>query len=251
MKNRPLNHSTEATELVIFDCDGVLIDSETIVCRLVSEELTRLGYPVSVDAVIRRFPGRPEREVIAEIEEDRGQPVPHEYFTRTAHRIEEAYATELRAIGGVHEFLDHLRVPACVTSSSYPEKVKPGLKAAGLHKWFGSSIVDASRAVHEQPASDLFVYAAGWMRTRIPNCVVIEDSIPGVCAARRAGMRVFGFTGASHCTNDQGNQLRAAGAEAVVKDLRELWSLLPAAFKGFGRAPHDHHAFAKHRDAFS
>src|SRR3954469_17214698 len=94
--------------LIIFDCDGVLIDSEIVVCRLVSEAFTRLGHPLSLDEVIRRFGGRPEREMIAEIEADWGRPVPPEYFGEIKALVAEAYATELRAVPGVAETLRRL-----------------------------------------------------------------------------------------------------------------------------------------------
>ncbi|HEX8465662.1 MAG TPA: HAD hydrolase-like protein, partial [Abditibacterium sp.] len=115
-----------STQLVIFDCDGVLIDSEIVVCRLVAEELTHLGYPQTLDDVIRRFAGRPEREMVAEIESDWRQTLPTEFFSRVKTRMEAAYASELRAVAGVAKTLDKLRLPFCVASSSYPEKLRLG-----------------------------------------------------------------------------------------------------------------------------
>lgn len=216
--------------LIIFDCDGVLIDSEIVVCRLVSEAFTRLGHPMSVEEVIRRFAGRPEREMIAEIERDWGRAVPPEYFVEIKARVAEAYASELRAVKGVRETLDRIRIPICVASSSDPHKLRLGLSTVGLDRRFATDLVSATFVAHGKPAPDVFIYAAGWMRTPIPDCVVVEDSIPGVHAARGAGLRVFGFAGASHCAPGHRERLLGAGAEAVMEKFEELETLVPSAF---------------------
>ncbi|HEX8297983.1 MAG TPA: HAD family hydrolase [Rubricoccaceae bacterium] len=215
--------------LLIFDCDGVLIDSEIVVCRLVGEELTRLGYPASTDEVIRRFAGRPEREMVADIEADWGQRLPSEFFARVKARTEAAYATELRAVPGVAEALDGLRVPVCVASSSYPEKLRLGLDSVGLLDRFGPDVISAYVVAHGKPAPDVFIYAAGWMRAPVKECLVVEDSTHGVHAARSAGMRVLGFTGGRHCGPGHGERLLEAGAERVFNDFRELTGLVASA----------------------
>jgi HAD superfamily hydrolase (TIGR01509 family) len=215
---------------LIFDCDGVLIDSEIVVCRLVSEELTSLGYPVSVTDVISRFAGRPEPAMIADIEQDWGRSVPAEYFPRIKARVAEAYASELRPVSGIADVLARIRVPVCVASSSAPQKLRLGLEATGLYAQFGGNIVSASYVADGKPAPDVFIYAAGWMRAQTEHCVVIEDSIPGVQAARRAGIRTFGFVGGSHCPPEHGARLLAAGAECVLQDIGELERHLPEAF---------------------
>jgi HAD superfamily hydrolase (TIGR01509 family) len=221
----------ERIELVIFDCDGVLIDSEIVVCRLTSEELTRLGYSITTSEVIERYAGRPEHEMIADIERDWGRAVPAEYFGRIRQRIDQAYSAELCAIPGVADVLERIRIPVCVASSSYPEKLKLGLETVGLYRQFAFNLVSASFVAHGKPAPDVFIYAAGWMRTPIPDCLVIEDSVPGVRAARAAGMRVFGFTGGGHCFPGHGSRLLDAGAELVISDFHELDAQLPAAFR--------------------
>lgn len=220
----------EPTELIIFDCDGVLIDSEIVVCRLTAEEFTRLGYPVTTEEVIARFAGRAERSMIADVERDWGRPVPAEYFSRMRERVGQAYATELRAIPGVAEVLRRIRIPVCVASSSYPEKLRLGLETVGLHDRFAPNVISATRVAHGKPAPDVFLYAAGWMRAPVAGCVVIEDSLAGVRAARAAGMRVFGFTGGAHCSPGHGARLSEAGAERVIGDFREMEDHLPEAF---------------------
>jgi HAD superfamily hydrolase (TIGR01509 family) len=216
--------------LVVFDCDGVLIDSEIVVCRLAAEEFTRLGYRVSTEEVISRFAGRPEREMIADVEADWGERVPAEFFTRMRAQVEHAYAAELRIMPGITDLLDNLRATICVASSAYPAKLKLGLDTVGLYDRFAPNVISASLVAHGKPAPDVFIYAAGWMRTPIANCLVIEDSIPGVQAALAAGMRVFGFTGGRHCNAGHRERLLAAGAEQVMGSFDELQSLIPAAF---------------------
>src|SRR3978361_1623682 len=205
-----------STSLVVFDCDGVLIDSEIVVCRLTSEELTRLGYKVSLEDVIDRFAGRPEREMIAEIETDWGREVPAEFFDRIRLRIDQAYASELRIMPEIAGVLDRIRIDICVASSSYPAKLALGLRSVGLYDRFAPNIISASFVQHGKPAPDIFIYASGWMHRTTQNCLVIEDSVHGVRAAVSAGMRVIGFVGGQHCRPVQRERLLTAGAESVI-----------------------------------
>ncbi len=220
-------------ELLIFDCDGVLVDSEILVCTAVSEELTRLGYPITPERVVLRFAGRPEREILAEVQQDWGQPMPAAYYTAMKERVSRAFSSELQAIAGVAEMLGSLRLPKCVASSSAPAKLEQGLRYVGLFDFFAPNVVSAQLVVQGKPAPDVFVFAAGWMRTPVHRCLVIEDSEPGVRAARAAGMRVFGFTGGSHCAAGHGDRLLAAGAERVLSHMRELPAAVPSAFEAF------------------
>jgi beta-phosphoglucomutase-like phosphatase (HAD superfamily) len=161
--------SNPSTSLVIFDCDGVLIDSEIVVCRLTSEELTRLGYRVTLEEVIDRFAGRPEREMIAEIESDWGRKVPPAFFDRIRLRIDEAYASELRIMPEIVGVLDRIRIDICVASSSYPAKLALGLRSVGLYERFAPNVISASFVTHGKPAPDVFIYAAGWMRREVAD----------------------------------------------------------------------------------
>ena len=225
-------------QLLIFDCDGVLVDSEILVCTAVSEELTRLGYAITPDDVVRRFAGRPEREILAEVAGEWGRPVPQAYFTAMKERVNRAFRSELQAVDGVTEMLAGLKLPKCVASSSAPAKLEQGLRHVGLYGFFAPNVLSAQLVAHGKPAPDVFVFAAGWMRTPVDRCLVIEDSEPGVRAARAAGMRVLGFTGGSHCVPDHGERLLAAGAERVLTHMRELPEALPAAFhESHERAP--------------
>lgn len=221
--------STPVT-LVVFDCDGVLIDSEILVCRLTAEELTRLGFPIGIEEVIERFAGRPEREMVAEIARDWGRPVPDAYFAAMRTRTEQVYASELQIMPGIADALTRMRAAICVASSSHPTKLADGLRSVGLYDRFAPNIVSASSVAHGKPAPDVFIYALGWMRRTTRECVVIEDSVPGVQAAVAAGLRTFGFTGGSHCRPGHRDRLLAAGAERVFADFAELDALAPSAF---------------------
>jgi HAD superfamily hydrolase (TIGR01509 family) len=216
--------------LLIFDCDGVLVDSEMLVCTAVSEELTRLGYAITPADVVQRFAGRPEWEIMREVAQDWGQPVPEDYFSAMKQRVQTAFTTELRAIDGAGVVLQQLRLQKCVASSSGAAKLEQGLRFVGLFEHFAPNVISAQRVAHGKPAPDVFIYAAGWMRTPVKECLVLEDSEPGVRAARAAGMRVFGFTGGSHCGEGHAERLLAAGAERVLEHMRELPEALPSAF---------------------
>ena len=216
--------------LLIFDCDGVLVDSEILVCTAVSEELTRLGYPIIPADVVRRFAGRPERDILAEVAHDWGRPVPDAYYTAMKTRVGYAFENDLQAVAGTHEVLAALTLPRVVASSSAPAKLEQGLRFVGLHGYFAPNILSVHRVAHGKPAPDVFIYAAGWMHMPTHSCLVLEDSEPGVRAACTAGMRVWGFTGGSHCTPDHGARLQAAGAERILSHMRELPAALPHAF---------------------
>ena len=228
----PMHPAHPAPALLIFDCDGVLVDSEIIVCTAVSEELTRLGYPITPEQVVRRFAGRPEREILAEIAGDWGRPVPPEYFSAMKARVAYAFENDLQAVAGTHAVLEALRLPRVVASSSAPAKLEQGLRFVGLDRFFAPNILSVHRVAHGKPAPDVFIYAAGWMRTPVAGCLVLEDSEPGVRAARAAGMRVWGFTGGSHCGPGHGESLLAAGAERVLGHMDQLPQALPGAFAG-------------------
>ena len=213
-------------DVLIFDCDGVLIDSEILICRLAAEEMTRFGYAITTSEVIRRFAGRPEGEMKEEILRDWGRPVPENYSERINTLTVEAYATELKIMPGMHEALEKITLPVCVASSSYPSKLRLGLETVGLYDRFAPNIISGTLVARGKPEPDVFLFAAGWMKTSPRNCLVVEDSVPGVRSAIRAGMQVLGFTGGTHCGPEQDDRLREAGASVIFSDMRELPELL-------------------------
>jgi len=148
-------------ELVIFDCDGVLIDSEPIVNRVHAEALSRLGYPLTADECTRRFAGMPDRAMYDIIEAERGTALPSDYDQKTKARIAAAYRSELCAIPGVEQALRGLAGRRmCVASSSLPDKMRLGLELVGLYDRFAPHLFSASMVARGKPAPDLFLYAA-------------------------------------------------------------------------------------------
>ena len=209
-------------ELIIFDCDGVLIDSEVIAARIEAEELTALGIPITAEAVTRRFLGVSDKDMRAAIEGDIGHRLPDDHEARNAMLIEAAMTSELRAIPGVREVTERLSIPFCVASSSTHGKLKHTLGLTGLYDLFAPNIFSTIEVARGKPAPDLFLHAADRMGARPEHCLVVEDSIAGVRAATAAGMYPVGFTGGSHCGPGHADRLREVGAAIVIDRLEDL-----------------------------
>jgi HAD superfamily hydrolase (TIGR01509 family) len=214
--------------LVIFDCDGVLIDSELIACRVDAECLTEIGVPTTAKFIQENFVGVSSRVMFERVERDHGRSLPADFPAMLQQRLSAAFDDELEAIAGVADMLPALGVKACVASSSQPERLRHTLGVTGLWQHFEPHVFSAAMVRNGKPAPDLFLYAAEKMGMRPPDCVVVEDSRAGVAAGRAAGMRVLGFTGGGHCAPDHGARLREAGADAVFADMRKLPELLAA-----------------------
>ena len=182
-------------ELVIFDCDGVLVDSERLSLRVEADALARLGWPLTVAEVAERFLGRSEAYSMAQIEARLGRPVPEEWKRELDQAYLAAFDEELTAVDGIAEALDKLQLPSCVASSGTHEKMRRTLGKTGLYQYFDGRIYSATEVAHGKPEPDLFLYAAAQMGAEPRRCVVVEDSHFGVQAARAAGMRCLGYAG--------------------------------------------------------
>ncbi|SHE79751.1 haloacid dehalogenase superfamily, subfamily IA, variant 3 with third motif having DD or ED [Kaistia soli DSM 19436] len=213
-------------DLVIFDCDGVLIDSEFLACRIDAEELTRLGYPITMEEVVLRFTGLSAGSMRIAVEADWGQKLPDDFDDVLQARIKDGYRRELQAIDGIDALLAGLAQPFCVASSSQPEKLRLGLELTGLWPRFHPNIFSASMVKNGKPAPDLFLHAASAMGHAPHRCVVVEDSLAGVAAGIAAGMQVIGFTGGRHCSPGHGDRLRDAGATFLAQSASEIGSIL-------------------------
>lgn len=213
-------------DLVIFDCDGVLVDSEVISCRAHAEILTRHGYRITADQVLDRFLGMSDREARLIIESELGRALPADLETQMKQAALRHYAHDLRNIPHIGETIAAIDLPKCVASSGTPEKIRHGLETAGLYHLLAPNIFSATQVRNGKPAPDLFLFAASQMATAPGRCVVIEDSVPGITGARAAGMTVLGFHGGSHCRPGYGDILHAAGAAATFDDMRRLPDLL-------------------------
>ncbi|MFG3596727.1 HAD family hydrolase [Bradyrhizobium sp. RDI18] len=213
-------------DLVIFDCDGVLVDSEVISCRAHAEILSRHGYPITSEQVFHRFLGRSTRQANLEVEAELGRALPDDFHLQLRDELHRTFEADLEAIPHIHSALDAITQPVCVASSGSHQRMQISLGRTRLYDRFAPNIFSASQVSNGKPAPDLFLFAAGQMNVAPERCVVIEDSVPGVTAGRAAGMTVFGFHGGSHCQPGYAEMLRAAGAIATFDDMRQLPGLI-------------------------
>jgi HAD superfamily hydrolase (TIGR01509 family) len=213
-------------DLIIFDCDGVLVDSEIISCRAHAATLTRHGYPITEDQVFDRFLGRSMRQATLEVEAELGRSLPDDFHTQVYAEIFREFATSLQATPHIVKALAAITLPVCVASSGPPEKISASLNRVGLYDRFSPHIFSAVQVQHGKPAPDLFLFAAEQMSVSPARCLVIEDSVSGIAAALAAGMAVLGYHGGSHCRPGHADTLRAAGAAVTFDDMRELPDLI-------------------------
>ena len=210
--------------LVIFDCDGVLVDSERIAVRVDALVLADLGWSLGEAEIVERFVGRPDEYMVAEIEARLGRRLPEDWEEPYRHLYREAFEAELRPVEGVVEALDGIDamgLPACVASSGTHEKMRRTLDLTGLYGRFEGRVFSSSEVESGKPAPDLFLHAAERMGMAPASCAVVEDSFWGVEAARAAGMRAFGYAGGLTSAS------RLEGTNTVVfENMRELPALL-------------------------
>lgn len=185
-------------DLVIFDCDGVLIDSEMISARMLVTELGKLGLAIDLDYVSRHFLGRSYPVVMDTIRREFGLNLPPEFEASYRENLLAAFGRELRVMPGVAGVMRGLAVPFCVATSSSPRRAAFSLNHVGLQDLVGERLFTASQVSRGKPAPDLFLFAARQMNTPPDRCLVIEDSLTGMRAGLAAGMRVWRFTGGSH-----------------------------------------------------
>ncbi len=182
-------------ELVIFDCDGVLVDSERLAVKVDVEVLTRLGWPLTEAEVVERFVGASDAAFKAAIEAQLGRPLPEDWEAEFQSLYRAAFAADLRPVDGVVEALDQIDIPTCVASNGTHEKMQFTLGLTGLLERFRGRIFSATDVDRGKPEPDLFLYAAERMGAAPAACVVVEDSVSGVTAARAAGMKVLAYAG--------------------------------------------------------
>jgi HAD superfamily hydrolase (TIGR01509 family) len=182
-------------KLVIFDCDGVLVDSEPLALRVDVELFAELGWPLSAEEIARRFVGRTTEYMMGELAAHIGGAIPPEVDAKFAARYREVLAAELRPVDGIADALDRIAGLTCVASSGSHDKMRFTLGLTGLYERFEGRIFSASEVAHGKPAPDLFLHAAATLGVDPHECAVVEDSEYGVLAARAAGMTVFGYVG--------------------------------------------------------
>ena len=210
-------------ELVIFDCDGVLVDSEEIALAVTRRMLASAGVVLTGEETRRRFLGFRQDDVLDRIAAERGAPLPHGFSAALTEELLATFGRELKGVGGVPEAVAGLPARVCVASSSSPERLRFTLKVAGYDSLFAPNIFSSSQVARGKPNPDLFLFAARAMGVEPGACLVIEDSVAGVAAARAAGMTVYGFVGGSHFAAEGHADLTAAGADLIF----DAMALLP------------------------
>jgi HAD superfamily hydrolase (TIGR01509 family) len=213
--------------MVIFDCNGVLVDSEPIAAAVAAEEFTRAGFPMTPEIVARYFTGRRPADMFAAVETATRRKLPANFGGLLTAATLRRFRAELRATPHMAYALTWLRGPKCVASSSPPERILASLEATGLLRFFERSIFSASDVAQGKPAPDLFRHAAERMGVQASDCIVVEDSAAGIAAAHAAGMTPIGYLGSAQGLN-AGANLMAAGARTLIADMRQLKSTVIA-----------------------
>jgi HAD superfamily hydrolase (TIGR01509 family) len=213
-------------ELVIFDCDGVLVDSEVIFARVLAASLTAADFPATVDEALVLGFGKNRDTLTAAVESRFRRTLPDDFFDVLRARTAGVLARELTPMPGVGDLLAVLPGPRCVASNGQLERVRERLRLTGLLRFFDPHVFSAIQVASGKPAPDLFLFAAARLRTRPEACLVVEDSIAGVEAAGAAGMPVVGFCGGSHCPAGHADRLYAAGCLRVFDRMPDLAAFL-------------------------
>ncbi len=185
-------------ELVIFDCDGVLIDSEIISANILVEQINRLGVEIDFRYVQRNFLGRSFPRVVELIRQQFGVTLPADFEVTYRSELLRAFEDGLRLMPGVKDVLDTIGIAHCVATSSSPKRARRSLELVALLQRFEGRLFTASQVANGKPAPDLFLYAASRMGFEPHHCLVVEDSVSGLDAALAAGMSVWHFAGGSH-----------------------------------------------------
>jgi len=217
-------------DLIIFDCDGVLVDSEIIAAEVESKLLTEAGYPISAEEMGERFAGLTWRNILFQVEREANIPLSASLIDKSEQILNIRLAREVKAIAGVDFAVARLPLRRCVCSNSSSERLDMMLTKVGLKPLFAPNIFSAKDLGPDRskPKPDIFLHGAAQMGVSPEKTVVVEDSVHGVHAARAAGMRVIGFTGASHTYPAHADKLTDAGAETVISRMNDLPGVVAA-----------------------
>lgn len=213
-------------DLVIFDCDGVLVDSEVISSRIFMECLAELGVMLTLEEAMIFGIGKSSTTFAAAIEQEFGITLPAGFIEGGRAQIMNAFTSELRPIEGIPELLAAIKLRRCVASNSHIDRVRHALSTTGLLPRLDPHIYTAAMVERGKPAPDLLLFAAGQQGVPPDRCLVIEDSLSGVVAARAAGIPVIGFVGGSHCRPGHVDAMRKAGCVEVFSRMEEVAEFL-------------------------
>jgi HAD superfamily hydrolase (TIGR01509 family) len=215
---------------VIFDCDGVLVNSEEIYQRIEKQCLDEIGLSFDRDDYDTRFLGATGPAYFGGLNDDHvkqfGRPLPDGFVDRLLERTAAELERSLSTLNGVHDTVAWVRLPKAVASSSSHTRLVHKLRHVGLFDAFAPHVYSADAVSRGKPAPDLFLHAAARLRVAPAVCVVIEDSVNGVKAGVAAGMTVIGYVGGRHCSPRQGAKLRDAGAAHVIEHMDRLGAII-------------------------
>ncbi|MDF2369454.1 MAG: HAD family phosphatase [Rhizobiaceae bacterium] len=217
-------------DLIIFDCDGVLVDSEIIAAQLEAKLLTDAGFPIDAAEMVERYAGMDWKSILLAVEKEASIPLQASLLERSEQLLDEKLAKSVKAIPGVPQAISRLPYKRCICSNSSSRRLDSMLKRTGYINLFAPHIFSAVEVAEKRtkPAPDVFLHAAEQMQANIEKTIVIEDSVHGIAGAKAAGMRVIGFTGASHSYPSHADHLTQAGAETVINRMMDLPAVVEA-----------------------
>lgn len=214
-------------DLLVFDCDGVLVDSEALVMEVEAALLTEAGFPLSTDEIADNYVGLSYTTMMADLGARYGRPVPEELSQRVQRAALERFPDHLVAVPGMTELLATSDRARCVASSSNIDRIELSLRITGLADRFAAGTIFSAQMVERgKPAPDLFLLAAHTLGVEPAGCLVIEDSTAGVTAAKAAGMQVVGLVAGGHARPHLGHRLEEAGASRVFQRVDQLAEFL-------------------------
>jgi HAD superfamily hydrolase (TIGR01509 family) len=217
-------------DLIIFDCDGVLVDSEIIAAQVESRLLTEAGYPISVEEMGERFAGMTWKNILLQVEQEADIPLSASLLDKSEKLLDQRLERSVKIIDGVKFALSRLTTQRCICSNSSSQRLDMMLTKVGLKPYFENHIYSAKDLGPDRvkPKPDIFLHGAKQFGVEPDRCLVIEDSTHGIHGARTAGMRVVGFTGASHTYPSHADRLTDAGAETVISRMSDLPAVIAA-----------------------
>lgn len=214
-------------ETLIFDCDGVLVDSEVIAEAALIERLQEWLPDIEVHVALNQALGMTTANILAHLEQGSAHALPVDALERIDDEVEARLARELKAIEGVAQALGAVDLPLAIVSNSRRRRVQASLVTTGLDTWFGEApIFTADQVERPKPAPEVYQLAARTLQRAPEDCLVVEDSVSGVTAAHAAGMTVIGFTGASHIGEGHDRRLLEAGAWQILPSMQQLGDLI-------------------------
>ena len=219
-----------APDLVIFDCDGVLIDSEIIAARVEARLLTGAGFEITAEELAERYAGLTFKDILLSIETQAEIPLQASLIDLAETEVDKKLKTDIRAIEGAREAVAGIAGKKCICSNSSSARLETTLTKTQLLQFFDGHVYSSLDTPSKlpKPAPDVFLFAAEKMGADPARCFVIEDSVHGIAGAKAAGMRVIGFTGGAHIQPGHADRLMEAGAETVIHRFRDLGDVLAA-----------------------